>query len=265
LTAEGVSAACTSRTAAVIAVHLFGQPVDMDALGELASVRGIALIEDAAQAHGASWRGRRAGSFGRTGCFSFYPGKNLGAFGDAGAVVTNDPAIACRIRSMANHGRAAGAPECHDLLGKNHRLDALQASILSVKLTRLEAWNAARRRAARWYADALNGLPIEPVRTADGAESSYHLLVVQADRRDELRGRLAAEGIATGIHYPIPCHLQAPFRRAVAPVLPVVEQAAGRILSLPMFPHLTPSQVRRVTEALASALANTARVPALAA
>ena len=149
MTGEAVRAACTPRTAAVIAVHLYGQPVDMDAIRAVAEPAGIAVIEDAAQAHGATWRGARAGSLGHVGCFSFYPGKNLGAFGDAGGVVTDDAELAQRIRCLANHGRPRGAAEQHVLMGQNHRLDGLQAAILSVKLRRLDAWNAARRRLAQ--------------------------------------------------------------------------------------------------------------------
>ena len=179
MTGEAVRAACTPRTAAVIAVHLYGQPVDMDAIRAVAGPAGIAVIEDAAQAHGATWRGARAGSLGHVGCFSFYPGKNLGAFGDAGGVVTDDAELAQRIRCLANHGRPRGAAEQHVLMGQNHRLDGLQAAILSVKLRRLDAWNAARRRLARLYGEALQGLPVEPVSIRPEAVSSHHLAVVQ--------------------------------------------------------------------------------------
>src|SRR5262249_55117468 len=148
ITAEILKQAITGRTAAVIAVHLFGQPADMDSVARVASSAGIAVVEDAAQAHGACWRGKKAGSLSHAGCFSFYPAKNLGAFGDAGAVVTNDLALAERIRSLSNHGRSHENPYRHDLVGANHRLDALQAAILSVKLRRLDAWNTGRRRAA---------------------------------------------------------------------------------------------------------------------
>ena len=263
MTAEAVAAACTPRTAAVIAVHLYGQPADMDAIGRVAERAGIVVLEDAAQAHGATWQGRRAGSLGKVGCFSFYPGKNLGAFGDAGGVVTDDPGLAERVRSLANHGRARHAPERHDLLGQNHRLDALQAAILGIKLQRLEAWNAARRQVARWYAQALAGLPLDLVATAAGAVSSHHLYVVQLEQRDEVRRSLTAQGVATGIHYAIPCHRQPPFAGERQVRLPVCERAAQRILSLPMFPHLQPAQVSRVADALGQALE--AKRPALVA
>jgi dTDP-4-amino-4,6-dideoxygalactose transaminase len=253
-TAEGARAAITPRTAAIIAVHLYGQPVDMDALGEVAGAAGVALIEDAAQAHGATWRGRRAGGLARIGCFSFYPGKNLGAFGDAGAVVTDERALAETIRALSNHGRARDAHHRHDLVGGNHRLDGLQAAVLSIKLRRLGAWTAARRQVAAWYGAALEGLPLERVAIAPGAASSHHLEVVRTAARDRLREALAAEGIATGIHYPIPCHLQPAFAAPAPPRLPVAERAAGRILSLPMHPHLREADVQRVAAAIARVL-----------
>lgn len=258
LTAEHVSAACTPRTAAVIPVHLFGQPVDMDAIGRVAARAGIAVIEDAAQAHGATWQGRRAGGLADIGCFSFYPGKNLGAFGDAGAVVTNRRELAERIRVIANHGRDLEAGERHVRIGRNQRLDGLQAAVLSAKLPRLEAWNAGRRRAAQAYAQLLAGLPAQPVQIAAGAVSSHHLMVVQLAGRDGIRRRLAAAGIGTGIHYAIPCHRQPALAEFAMPSLPVVERAAGRILSLPMFPHLDEARVAAVVDALAEALAATA-------
>ncbi len=260
ITAEHVAAACTPRTAAVIPVHLFGQPVDMDAIGRVAARAGIAVIEDAAQAHGATWRGLRAGGLADIGCFSFYPGKNLGAFGDAGAVVTNRPELAERIRVLANHGRDLDAAERHVRVGRNQRLDGLQAAVLSVKLPRLEAWNRGRRKAADAYGRLLDGLPAGMVRIADGAVSSHHLAVVQVDGRDAVRRALAERGIGTGIHYAIPCHRQPALADLPAVSLPVVERAAGRILSLPMFPHLDDARVARVVEALADALAPSTRM-----
>ncbi|CAA9288152.1 MAG: Aminotransferase, DegT/DnrJ/EryC1/StrS family, partial [uncultured Chloroflexia bacterium] len=227
LTAETINPQLTPRTAAVMVVHLYGQPADMDAINALAARAGICVIEDAAQAHGASWRDRPAGGLSRAGCFSFYPGKNLGAFGDAGAVVTNDAALADRIRAMSNHGRCHDDPYRHETLGGNHRLDALQAAILSVKLRRMDAWNAGRRRAAAVYASALSALPVRPVSIAPGAGSSHHLAVIRTPARDALRQALSAAQIGTGIHYPIPCHLQAPFLSERGPALPVTERAAG--------------------------------------
>jgi dTDP-4-amino-4,6-dideoxygalactose transaminase len=255
MTAEGVQAMITGRTAAVVVVHLYGQPADMDALGAVARAAGIAIIEDAAQAHGATWNGKPAGSQSDAGCFSFYPGKNLGAFGDAGAVVTQDPALARRIRMLSNHGRPAGAPHLHEMVGGTNRLDALQAAILSIKLKRLDDWNAGREHAMQLYRNALRDMPVEFVRTAPGARSCHHLAVIQVDRRDDLRRSLAAADIATGIHYPIPCHRQRPFLDERTPPLPVTERAAHRILSLPMYPHLTEEQVYHVAEAIGRAMA----------
>jgi dTDP-4-amino-4,6-dideoxygalactose transaminase len=253
MTAAGVEAALGPRTAAVIAVHLYGHPVDMDALSQVAGRAGIAVIEDAAQAHGATWRGRRAGSLGDAGCFSFYPGKNLGAFGDAGAVVTDDVALAERIRALSNHGRGQ-LPYRHDLIGTNNRLDGLQAAVLSAKVPCLDTWLERRRRAAQAYETYLAGLPVRLVQPTPGAASAHHLAVIQVPRRDELRDRLAAAGISCGIHYPIPCHRQPAFAAAAQPTLAVAERAAERILSLPMFPHLSDRQIRFIVGALREAL-----------
>jgi dTDP-4-amino-4,6-dideoxygalactose transaminase len=259
LVPDTIRAQITPRTAAVIVVHLYGQPADMDAINALAEQVGLCVIEDAAQAHGATWRGCPAGSLSRAGCFSFYPGKNLGAFGDAGAVVTNDAGLAERIRSMSNHGRADGDPYRHDMLGSNNRLDALQAAVLSVKLRRLSEWNAGRRRAAALYEEALAGLPVRLVPVAEGAESSHHLAVIRSGARDALRAALTAAGVGTGIHYPIPCHLQAPFLNRRGPSLPVSEQAAGEILSLPMYPHISEAAIRHVADSVAAFIAEPRR------
>jgi dTDP-4-amino-4,6-dideoxygalactose transaminase len=254
MNADRVAAAYTPSTAAVIAVHLYGQPVDMDAINRVAARLGIAVIEDAAQAHGATWHGVRAGGLADIGCFSFYPGKNLGAFGDAGAVVTNRLDVAERIRSLSNHGRRADAADRHIYVGGNHRLDGLQAAILSVKLGRLEQWNQARQRVARRYSEILANVAVEPVEIAPGAVSSHHLQVVQVADRDRVRRLLAVAGIATGIHYAVPCHRQAAFAEFAARQLPVAEAAAGRVLSLPMFPTMTDRQVERVGAALRRAV-----------
>jgi dTDP-4-amino-4,6-dideoxygalactose transaminase len=256
INASIVESALTPRTAAVIVVHLYGQPADMDAINSVARSGAIRVIEDAAQAHGATWKGKRAGSLSDAGCFSFYPGKNLGAFGDAGAVVTRDFRLANRVRSMSNHGRPTDAPHLHDLIGANHRLDALQAAILSIKLKRLDDWNAARRRVADRYGTLLAHLPVQMAEIADGACSSHHLTVIQTAHRDKLRQRLAEEGIATGIHYPVSCHRQKAFLTKNPPRLPVTEQAADRILSLPMFPHLTDAEIERVVDCVNRALSN---------
>jgi dTDP-4-amino-4,6-dideoxygalactose transaminase len=263
MTAAGIEAALSPRTAAVIPVHLYGQPVDMDAINPVAAAAGIVVIEDACQAHGAKWKGKPVGTLGRIGCFSFYPGKNLGAFGDAGAVVTQDAALAERVRSISNYGRKGSAYH-HEVVGTNKRLDGLQAAILSAKLKRLDVWTEGRRRAAARYEAALADLPVNMVRNAPGAFSTYHLAVIRTGRRHEFRERLASEGISTGIHYPIPCHLQPAFARERVPSLPVAERAADQILSLPMYPHLGDAEIAFIAEAIDRALADLDPIRALA-
>jgi dTDP-4-amino-4,6-dideoxygalactose transaminase len=250
LTPATLAAAITPRTRAVIVVHLYGQMADMDAIGRIAAVTGLAVVEDAAQAHGASWRGAPAGSFGDVGCFSFYPGKNLGAFGDAGAVVTDDAELARRLRSMRDHGRVGGSHCEHEFLGMNSRMDALQAAVLLAKLPRLASWAAARRALATQYRAQLTPGPVRLVSDASGTGHAYHLLVARVPNRERVRRELSRGGIETGLHYPTPCHLQAPYRGYPATPLPVAEQAAGEIISLPMFPHLEAEQVARVCERL---------------
>jgi len=249
--AEAVAAAIGPATAAVIAVHLYGQPADMSALGRVCRAKGLALVEDAAQAHGARWEGQRVGSLGDAGAFSFYPGKNLGAMGDAGAVVTDDPAVAERIRSMADHGRARGRAAAHVRLGRNSRLDAMQATVLDVKLDHLDRWNAGRRRVADAYARLLPR-GIQPVQGDDRAESVHHLHVVRTDDRDRVRDALHSNGIGSGVHYPVPCHVLTFFDADPNQPLPVAEEAAGEILSLPMYPHMTVDDVERVCATLAT-------------
>jgi dTDP-4-amino-4,6-dideoxygalactose transaminase len=254
MTAAHVEAAVTPRTAAVIVVHLYGQMPDMDAILTTARRAGLAVIEDAAQAHGATWHNRRAGSFGDAATFSFYPGKNLGAFGDAGAVVTSDPDLANRIRSTGDHGRRLGHKYVHDVSGTNSRLDALQAAVLSVKLRRLEGWNSARRAAMRQYASRLTGSDADLVAVADGARSVHHLAVVQVDERDAVAARLEHCGIATGVHYPVPCHQQLAFQEYRREPLPVCDASALRILSLPLFPTISRAQIDWVCTALTTPL-----------
>lgn len=250
LTPEALEAAITSRTRAVLIVHLYGQMPDMDALCRIADRAGLAVIEDAAQAHGAAWRDRRAGSFGRAGCFSFYPGKNLGAFGDGGAVVTSDAGLAGRIRSLRDHGRSAGSHYEHDRVGMNSRLDAVQAAVLTAKLAKLDDWTEARRAIAAQYRAAFPSGPIQLVEEAPGAYGVYHLAVARVANRTRVKQCLGSMGIETGIHYPVPCHQHEPYRRFSTQPLPVAEQASLEILSLPMFPHMTDEQVARVCEAV---------------
>jgi dTDP-4-amino-4,6-dideoxygalactose transaminase len=249
VSAETIAPALTPRTAAIIAVDLYGNVPSMDAIVHLAETRGLALLEDAAQAHGATLDGRTAGSFGMAGCFSFYPGKNLGAFGDGGAVVTDDQELATRVRSIANHGRPAGQAQVHALVGTNSRLDSLQAAVLAAKLPRLDEWNRLRRGAAATYHRLLNP-GIRAVRVHDRVQSAVHQHVVRVPHRDQLRRDLAGKGVQTGIHYQVPCHLQDPYRVFAPDPLPVTEQAAGEIVSLPIFPHITQLQVEYVASCL---------------
>jgi dTDP-4-amino-4,6-dideoxygalactose transaminase len=256
LTPACLEAAITSRTRAVIIVHLYGQMPDMDALCRAADKAGITVVEDAAQAHGATWQGRRAGSIGLAGCFSFYPGKNLGAFGDAGAVVTADAGLASRIKVLRDHGRAAGSHYRHELVGTNSRLDALQAAVLTAKLARLDGWNEARQSIAARYHAALASCPARLVAEIPRTQGVYHLAVMRVSDRAQVQRQLAAMGVQTQIHYPIPCHRQAPYRRFASGPLPVAERCADEVLSLPMFPHMTDSQIAQVCDAVLAALSS---------
>jgi dTDP-4-amino-4,6-dideoxygalactose transaminase len=236
------------RTKAIIPVHLYGQPCAMSEICAIARQHGVKVIEDAAQAHGARWQGRRVGSFGDAACFSFYPGKNLGAFGDAGAVVSSDRDLIQRIRMLANHGRRE--KYIHEIAGTNSRLDALQAAILRVKLRSLERWNAVRRRIALIYAEglrSLDGVTLELPRVNEHAEPVWHLFVVRASDRESFTEHLRNRGIETGVHYPVPLHQQpawgAEFARSV---LPVTESVAARVVSLPIFPEMTRAQIESV-------------------
>jgi dTDP-4-amino-4,6-dideoxygalactose transaminase len=255
LTADTLRAALTPRTRAVIVVHLYGQMADMDAILEVARTAGLAVVEDAAQAHGAHWRGRPAGSMGDAGCFSFYPGKNLGAFGDAGAVVTDDARVAEHIRTMRNHGRSNGSHHLHQF-GTNSRMDAMQAAVLSAKLPRLQAWTEARQAVAEWYRTDLARSPVRLVDRLATSGHAYHLLVARVPGRDRVRRGLADVGIETGLHYPVPCHLQAPYRRFALGSLPHAERAAREILSLPMYPQITRDQVATVCSCLQELVAS---------
>jgi dTDP-4-amino-4,6-dideoxygalactose transaminase len=253
-----LAAAVTPRTAAVLVVHLYGHIPDMDAILAFAESRGLAVFEDAAQAHGATWRGRPAGSFGAAATFSFYPGKNLGAFGDGGAVVLDDDAATARIRSLAFHGRAVDDRYLHPLLGINSRLDALQAGVLSVKLQHLDEWTAGRRRAAQRYLDVLSAQAPEiaaaVVTPSELCESAWHLFVVRVTDRQRVRAALDAAGIESGIHYPVPCHRQGAFAHEGTQPMPVAERAGATVLSLPMFPHLDDERIERAASALVAAV-----------
>jgi dTDP-4-amino-4,6-dideoxygalactose transaminase len=251
LTPALVQAALTERTRAVIAVALYGNMPDLPALARLCRQAGIHLIEDAAQAHGAAWQGQPAGSFGTAGCFSFYPGKNLGAFGDAGAVTTNDPDLAERIRALANHGRTGGDHYQHTYIGGNSRLDTLQAIALTGKLAHTDTWTHSRITLAdRYRKNLADTATISIPEVPTPARHVYHLLVIRVPSRDRIQHLLTRRGIATGVHYPVPCHHQPPLRRYATQPLPVAEHTAGQLLSLPLFPHMTPEQVDLVSEAL---------------
>jgi dTDP-4-amino-4,6-dideoxygalactose transaminase len=243
------AAAITPRTKAILPVHLYGQPADMDPLLEIARHHGLAVIEDAAQAHGAEYKGRRAGSIGDIGCFSFYPTKNLGAFGEGGAVVTNNPAHAHRIRMLRDWG--AEKKYEHLLKGYNYRLEGLQGAILRVKLRHLERWNEARRAHAAEYSRLLSAAGVQLPREMSHARHVYHTYTVRSRNRDLLQVQLQAADVQTAIHYPIPVHLQPAFADLGygRGAFPVAEQAAREVLSLPMFPELTGQQIAAVADA----------------
>lgn len=244
-----VEAAVTARTKAIIPVHLYGQPADMSAIMAIAERHGLLVIEDACQAHGARYQGRRVGTIGHIGCFSCYPGKNLGAFGDAGVVVTNDDAIAGRLRMLANHGSIKKYE--HEIEGWNSRLDTVQAAVLGIKLPHLDHWNDLRRQHADRYAALLAGSGVRTPSVSNG-DHVWHLYVIEADNRDDLAARLRERDIATGVHYPMPLHLQPAYRNLGYRLgaFPVAEQAARQILSLPMFPELSADQIGFVADAV---------------
>lgn len=255
MTPQTLAAAITPRTRAVIIVHLYGQVPDMGGLLAVAAAKRLLVIEDAAQAHGAKWDGRKAGSFGVAACFSFYPGKNLGAFGDGGMVVTSLPDLAERVRSLANHGRIKGSSHYeHEYVGRNSRLDSLQAIALSGKLAVLDCWNERRIALAGSYRERLRSTPVRLVHAAPPAFHVYHLFVVRVPQRDKVRAELNKRGIQTGVHYPLPCHRQLPLKPFGNGPLPIAERSAGDILSLPLFPHMSEGQVEAVCDALMETL-----------
>jgi dTDP-4-amino-4,6-dideoxygalactose transaminase len=241
-----LEAAITERTKAIIPVHLYGQPAEMECLLAVARKHHLVVIEDACQAHGARYQGKRVGTLGDAAAFSFYPAKNLGAYGDGGMIVTRDPQIAQTARMLRNYGQSRKYH--HEMLGYNRRLDTLQAAVLRVKLRYLDMWNHARRQHARAYDVLLAGsslrLPVE----MGTCESVYHLYVVRSDARDDLQAHLSKHRIMTGIHYPIPVHLQPALSHlGYGPgAFPVTEQSAKQILSLPMYPELTPEMIQYV-------------------
>jgi dTDP-4-amino-4,6-dideoxygalactose transaminase len=247
-----LDAAVTPRTKAVMPVHLYGQAVPMNPILAFAQRHGLRVIEDAAQAHGARYDGRGAGSFGDVGCFSFYPGKNLGAYGDGGAIVTDDAALFDRMQLLRDFGQRKKYE--HLIKGDNCRLDSLQAAVLDVKLRHLDDWNEARRRHARAYDERLNEIGIAPPLRLHDEGHVYHLYVIEVERRDLVQASLSERGISTGIHYPIPIHLQPAYAELGlgAGTFERTERSAGRLLSLPMFAELTDEQIDLVVDALAS-------------
>jgi dTDP-4-amino-4,6-dideoxygalactose transaminase len=252
--ASKIEAAITSRTRAILPVHLYGQPADLDAVFRVAERHNLIVVEDAAQAHGARYRGQRVGPLGRAGCFSFYPGKNLGAYGEGGAVVTNDREVARRVRLLRDHG--SEQKYRHEIVGYNFRLEGIQGAVLGVKLKHLDGWNELRRAHAARYRELLaphvdaGSLTLQ--REMPYAESVYHLFVVQTDARDALQRFLSAAGVQTGIHYPVPVHLQPAYASLGHKEgdFPEAERQARRLLSLPMFAELTDRQVAYVSDAL---------------
>ncbi len=245
-----IESAITEKTKAIIPVHLFGQPARMKEILDIARRHGLKVIEDAAQAHGAELDGQRCGSFGDIGCFSFYPGKNLGAFGDGGAVVTNDPALAERMRLLRNYGQKQ--KNQHDMLGFNCRLDTLQACVLLSKMQHIEKWTEQRRQVAQWYREELDGTDLLLPHAHDDSRHVYHLFVVRTSQREQLMSSLAEQNIHTGIHYPNPLSKAASFEKSpTIPIsLPVCSELANEIVSLPMYPEMTKQQVQRVSHAV---------------
>ena len=252
LDASLLPGAVTPNTRAIVPVHLYGQPADLEPILRFAAERGLTVIEDACQAHGAHYRGRRAGSCGRAACFSFYPGKNLGAYGEGGAIATNDHELATRLRRLRDHGQTERYH--HAEVGYNARLEGIQGAVLGVKLRHLDRWNLARRAHAAVYTQDLAGTEVALPVEAESCMSVYHLYVVRSERRDDLRRHLASREIQTGLHYPIPVHLQDAYA-----VLghregnfPEAEAWARECLSLPMFPEMTNAQLNQVIQGVKS-------------
>jgi dTDP-4-amino-4,6-dideoxygalactose transaminase len=246
-----IEEAITNRTKAILPVHLYGRPVDFAPIAEIAEHYKITIIEDACQAHGARYRGRRVGSLARAAAFSFYPGKNLGAYGEGGALTTNDEEIAKLARTLRDHGQTRRY--FHDFVGYNYRMDGFQGAVLRVKLRRLSEWTAKRQQLAGIYREVLANAPVALPQDDPQSECVYHLFVAYADRRDEVRAALEARGVQTAIHYPRPVHLQNPYAElGYRPgSLPHTESACERCFSMPLYPELASGQVRYAAETLA--------------
>jgi len=254
---EAVRSAVTARTRAVIPVHLYGIPAEMEAITEIAEKHDLLIVEDVAQAMGAMYKGKKVGTIGVAGCFSFFPSKNLGAFGDGGAVASADKELAQRVRMLSNHGREE--KYIHLLLGTNSRLDTLKAGQLSICLDHLDEWNQERRQAAALYEELLG--PFEEIRTPavpEGCEAVWHLYVIRYEKRDDLAAFLRQKGIRTGLHYPLPLHKQPAYADLGLKEgsLPRAEKACREVLSLPMFPKITPAEIETVAKAIGEFLSH---------
>ena len=243
-----IEAAITPKTKVIMPVHLYGTCADMDPILDIARRHNLIVIEDAAQAHGAEYKGRRAGSMGELGCFSFYPGKNLGAYGEAGAVVTNNEAYVEVIRQLRDHGQSS--KYLHERVGYNYRMEAIQGAVLGVKLRHLDEWTAARRKHAEVYLGELADSELRLLAEPPDCKSVYHVFPLFSDRREELREHLHAAGISTGIHYPIPVHLHRGFNNLgyAEGDLPETERVCREVLSLPMYPELASETVMRIVD-----------------
>jgi dTDP-4-amino-4,6-dideoxygalactose transaminase len=241
-----IERAVTPRTKAIVPVHLYGQPADMDAIRDVADRHRLIVIEDACQSHGSEYKGRRCGSMGLLGCFSFYPGKNLGAYGEGGAIVTSDPALATKVRLLRSWGEEVRYEHKHR--GFNYRMDGVQGAVLGVKLKYLEAWTEARRSHAAEYTRRLTGTAASAPTERPASRHVYHQYVVRVPERDAWRAALTEAGVQTGVHYPIPVHLQPAYADLgySRGDFPIAEQAAAEVLSLPMFPEMTDQQIESI-------------------
>lgn len=257
---ERIEAAITPHTRAIMPVHLYGQPADMAPINQIARRHGLRVIEDAAQAHGARYQGRRVGGLGDAAGFSFYPGKNLGALGDGGAITTDDDSLAGTLRKLRNYG--SSIKYRHEITGFNSRLDELQAAILRIKLPHLDAENARRRAAASAYLDALAHLPLQLPHVHADADPVWHLFVVRIPDRDALQAHLREQGIGTNIHYPLACHRQPAYSAQSWPPLPIAERIQSEILSLPMAPYLPTVDIRAVADSIQTFFPRPATSPA---
>ena len=256
---EWIEGAITNRTKAIIPVHLYGRPADLESILKIGEGRGLAVIEDACQAHGARFRGKRIGGFGLAAAFSFYPGKNLGAYGEGGALTTNDDRIAGLARALRCHGETSRYT--HEHIGYNYRMDGFQGAVLRVKLKHLDAWTARRREVARVYRERLAGARVDLPRDDPRGESVYHLFVVYIDGRDAVRSALDARGVGTAVHYPGPVHLQTAYASlGYRPgSFPNTERACNRVLSMPLFPEMTTEQAEYAADRLAEIVGSRTR------